>query len=116
MEIKVNKEIMDYHESVFMWLNMREVLCVGLAAGVATGVFFLFQKRLGVETTGWICILCAAPFGGLGFVKINGLRLEEYVTAFVKTMFIMQKTRIFISENFYDQDETEVEYEDKNEK
>jgi len=107
MEIKVNKEIMDYHESVFMGLNMREVLCVGLAAGVAAGVFFLFQKKLGVETTGWICILSAAPIAALGFVKINGLRLEEFVASFFKATFVMPKTRIFISENFYDHDEME---------
>ena len=32
---------------------------------------------LGTETTSWICIIAAAPFAALGFVKYNGMTAEK---------------------------------------
>lgn len=40
MEIKINREIRDYHESMFMGLSLRQTLCSLLAVGMAVGLYF----------------------------------------------------------------------------
>ena len=40
MEIKINREIRDYHESMFMGLSLRQTLCSLLAIGAAVGLYF----------------------------------------------------------------------------
>ena len=38
MEIKINKEIRAYHESVFFGLSMRQFICSVLAVAAAVGM------------------------------------------------------------------------------
>ena len=67
MEIKIPKEVRDYHETIFFGLNTRQFICSLLALGVAVGVYFLLRPLLGTEEIGWVCILAAAPFAACGF-------------------------------------------------
>lgn len=60
MEIKINKEIRDYQESVFMGLSLRQFLFSLLAIGVAVGVYFGLQGVLGAETV--ICFMVTKAF------------------------------------------------------
>ena len=39
MEIRINKEIKDYHESLFFGLSMRQFVCSVAAVGAAVGIF-----------------------------------------------------------------------------
>ncbi len=48
-----------------------------LACGVAVGLYFLLRPYVGTETVSWVCILGAAPFAALGFVKYNGMTAEK---------------------------------------
>ncbi len=50
MEVKINKEIRNYTESMFFGLSMRQFLFSVLACGVAVGLFFLLRGRFGTET------------------------------------------------------------------
>ena len=38
MEIKIPKEVRDYHENIFFGLNTRQFICSVLAVGVAVGI------------------------------------------------------------------------------
>ena len=62
MEVKMNKEIRDYQESMFMGLNLRQCIFSLLAIAVVVGIYFGLGKYVGQEMTGWLCILGAAPF------------------------------------------------------
>ena len=62
MEIKIPKEVRDYHENIFFGLNTRQFICSVLAVGVAVGIYFALQPYVGTEEIGWMCILGAAPF------------------------------------------------------
>lgn len=66
MEIKINKEIRDYQEAVFMGLSLRQFLFSLLACGVAIGIYFGLKNVLGTETVSWLCIVGAFPFAILG--------------------------------------------------
>lgn len=67
MEIKVNKEIRDYSESIFFGLSMRQFFFSALACGVAVLLYFLLREHLGMETLSWLCILRCNTFWSIRF-------------------------------------------------
>lgn len=103
MEIKVNKEIRDYTESVFFGLSFRQFIFSALACGVAVLLYFLLREHFGIETLSWVCILGAVPFGILGFVKYNGMNAEEFVIAWLKSEILMPRVLYFKPENIYEE-------------
>ena len=101
MEVKINKEIRDYTESVFFGLSLRQLIFSVLACSVAVGIYFLLNPILGTETTSWLCILGAAPFAVFGFVKYNGMTAEKFILAWVKSEILTPKKLVFKSTNTY---------------
>ena len=101
LEVKINKEIRNYTESMFFGLSMRQFLFSVLACGVAVGLFFLLRGRFGMETVSWMCVLGASPFAVMGFVRYNGMTAEQFVWAWIKSEFIMPKKLLFVPENLY---------------
>lgn len=57
MEVKMNKEIRDYQESMFMGLDLRQCVCSVLAILTAIGIYFGMREITGQEITGWLCVL-----------------------------------------------------------
>lgn len=101
MEIKVNKEIRDYTESIFLGLSLRQFIFSILACAIAVLLYFLLRRYFGLETLSWICILGALPFGILGFVKYNGMNAEEFVVAWIKSQILLPSVLLFKPENIY---------------
>ena len=62
MDVKINKEIRDYSESMFFGLSLRQFVFSVLACGIAVLIYFRLEPLLGLETTSWICIVAAFPF------------------------------------------------------
>ena len=93
MEIKINKEIRGYTESMFFGLNARQFIFSVLAVGVAIGVYFGLKDYLGTETVSWLCILGAVPFAAMGFLKYNGMAAEKFLLAFIRSEFLMPNLR-----------------------
>lgn len=85
MEVKINKEIRNYTESMFFGLSLRQFIFSVLACGVAVGLYFLLRPHFGTETLSWVCILGAALFALMGFVKYNGMNAEQFVWAWIKS-------------------------------
>ena len=56
MEVKINKEIRNYTESMFFGLSMRQFIFSVLACGVAVALYFLLRPYFGTETLSWMCI------------------------------------------------------------
>lgn len=101
MEIKINKEIREYKESIFFGLSMRQFIFSLLACGVAVLLYFSLRNYMGLETLSWVCILGAVPFAVLGFVKYNGMTAEKLIIAFIKSEILMPKVLLFKPENMY---------------
>ena len=76
MEVKINREIRNYTEAMFFGLSMRQFIFSACACVVAVGLYFLLKPYVGTETVSWMCILGAAPFAALGFIKYNGMTAE----------------------------------------
>lgn len=101
MEIKINKEIRDYTESVFFGLTIRQLIFSAAACVVAGCIYFVFKDMLGTETVSWICLLAAAPFAVLGFVKYNGMTAERFVWAWIKSEIMTPQKLVYKSDNLY---------------
>ena len=101
MEVKINREIRNYTESMFFGLSLRQFIFSVIACGVAVGLYFLLRPYVGTETVSWVCILGAAPFAALGFVKYNGMTAEKAIYACIKSEFLMPKKLVFHSTNVY---------------
>ena len=101
MEVKINREIRNYTESMFFGLSLRQFIFSVLACGVAVGLYFLLRPYVGTETVSWVCILGAAPFAALGFVKYNGMTAEKAIYAWIQSAFLMPKKLVFHSTNVY---------------
>lgn len=101
MEIKMNKEIRDYQESMFMGLNLRQCICSVLAILSAVGIYFGLEDVVGEQFTGWLCVLGAAPFAFCGFFRYHGMNAEQFLWAYIKSEFLYPKKLIFQSEDLY---------------
>lgn len=101
MEVKINREIRNYTESIFFGLSMRQFFFSIMACGVAVLLYFLLRNRFGIETLSWVCILGAAPFAMIGFVTYNGMPAEKFVYAWIKSEFLIPKHLSFKPTNFY---------------
>ena len=101
MEVKINREIRNYTEAMFFGLSLRQFIFSVLACGVAVGVYFLFKPHFGTETVSWLCILGAAPFAALGFLRYNGMPAEKFIAAFIRSEFLMPKRLLFQPTNVY---------------
>lgn len=101
MEVKINREIRDYTESVFFGLSLRQFIFSILAVGVAVILYFLLKPYLGTETVSWVCILGAAPFAALGFVTYHGMTAEHFLWAWLRSELIEPRQIRFESNNYY---------------
>ena len=101
MEIKINREIRDYHESMFMGLSLRQSIFSVLAIASAVGLYFWLQPVLGAEITSWVCVLGAAPFAVLGFVSYHGMSAEKFLWVWFRSEIMEPKQLCFKPNNLY---------------
>lgn len=109
MEVKINREIREYTESIFFGLSLRQFIFSVCACIVAVIIYFILKPYFGIETLSWICILGAIPFAILGFVKYNGMTAEKFVVAWVKSMILTPKRLTFKPINLYYEDLKNIE-------
>ena len=101
MEVKINREIRDYTEAMFFGLSMRQFFFSVLAILVAVAAYFILKPHLGTETVSWVCILAAAPFAAMGFIKHNGITAEQLAWEWLRSEFLVPKKLMFRAENIY---------------
>ena len=101
MEVKINREIREYTESMFFGLSLRQFIFSVLACIVAVSVYFLLKPILGLETVSWVCILAAVPFAAVGFLRYNGMTAEKWIWACIKSEFLIPKHLEFGNDNYY---------------
>lgn len=101
MEVKINREIRQYTESIFFGLSMRQFIFSIFACLVAVLLYFLLRPYFEIETLSWVCILGACPFAVLGFVTYNGMTAEQFIAAWFKSEILTPKRLTFKATNIY---------------
>lgn len=109
MEVKINREIREYTESIFFGLSLRQFIFSLCACAIAVLLYFILKPYLGIETLSWVCILGAVPFAVLGFVRYNGMTAEKFITAWVKSEILIPKKLTFKPTNLYYEDLKNIE-------
>ena len=102
MEVKINREIRNYTESMFFGLSMRQFIFSVLACSVAVGLYFILRPYFGVETLSWMCILGAAPFAMLGFITYHGMTAEQFIWAWLRSEMLEPKEFKVEDSTYYD--------------
>lgn len=100
-EIKINKEIRDYTESIFFGLSLRQSIFSIIACAIACGLYFLFKERFGTEVTSWLCMLGAAPFAAFGFIRFQGMYTEDIVRMAISSFTLSTRNLIYVPFNLY---------------
>ena len=101
MEVRINKEVRNFQESLFFGLSLRQLLFALLAVAVAVGVYFGLRRVLGNGEIGWVCVLAAFPFALGGFFQYNGMTLERFLLAYIRSEFLFPRRLVFKSDNIY---------------
>ena len=101
MEVKINREIRNYTESMFFGLSMRQFIFSAMAAAIAVALYFLLKPVVGAETVSWACILGAAPFAAMGFISYHGMTAEQFFWAWLRSELIEPKEIRFEPVNIY---------------
>ena len=101
MEVKINREIRQYTESIFFGLSMRQFIFSIFACLVAVLLYFILRPYLGLETLSWVCILGACPFAVLGLGTYNGMTAEQFIFAWFKSEILTPKRLTFKATNIY---------------
>ena len=101
MEVKINREIRNYTESMFFGLSMRQFVFSVLAVGIAVLLYFILKPVVGMETVSWMCILGAAPFAAMGFISYHGMTAEQFLWAWLRSELLEPKEIRFEPVNLY---------------
>lgn len=101
MEININKDIREYTEGVFFGLNLRQLICSGLAVASAVAVYFSTRETFSKDVITYFCIAAAIPFAAIGFIKYNGMPMEKIIVAFMKDNFIVPRRLSVKANNIY---------------
>ena len=103
MEIKINKEIRTYRETLFFGLSVRQFVCSVLAVGVAVALYFTLSQGLDRGSVRWVGVGGAAPVATAGCFQYNGLTLGRFLWAWLKSEVIMAGKRVWKAENYYEE-------------
>ena len=90
MEVKINREIRNYTESMFFGLSMRQFVFSVLAILVAVGLYFLLKPHFGTETVSWMCI-----------IAYHGMTAEQFLWAWLRSELLEPKELRFEASNLY---------------
>ena len=101
IEVRINKEVRDYQESLFFGLTLRQFIFALLAVLVAVGLYFGLHTIVGKGEIGWICVLAAFPFALCGFFQYNGMTFEMFLLAVIRSELLYPRKLVFRAENLY---------------
>ena len=68
---------------------------------MAVGVYFGLRTVVGTGEIGWVCVLAAFPFALGGFFQYNGMTLEQFILAYIRSEFLYLHRLVFKSDNLY---------------
>lgn len=101
MEIKINREIREYRESLVLGLSLRQCIYSAAAVIVSVILYFALRDKVGREGLSYIIILSSAPFAFMGFFSYHGMNAFETAAAFAKDRILEPREVAFIGRNIY---------------
>ena len=96
---------------------MYDIIIIGAGpAGISAGIYAVSRGKktlvleqaqvggiIGKEAASWLCLLVAAPVAIAGFFHYNGMSLEQFLWAFIKSEILCAGPRRFDSVNLHEE-------------
>ena len=101
IEVKINKEIQRYQESILFGLSLRQMVFALLAIGVAVGAYFGLKPLIGAAEVGWVCMRAAFPCSRCGVFTYNGMPAERFLLAVIRSEILCPRTLAYHPQNLY---------------
>jgi hypothetical protein len=99
MKKRINIEITDYQENVFMGMTWRQVL-FGIAGVVVIGVaYFMTYSSMNENLASWVAIGMGLPCFLFGFLRPHKMPLEKFIALWFTCAFLEHRFLVFRSEN-----------------
>lgn len=90
MEEQINKEIMDYKETIAGGLTLRQFIWAILAIAATVVTFLKLSPRIGSDMASWVCIFTALPCVCLGFVTWHGMTADRILVVLIQHVLTPQ--------------------------
>ena len=101
MEIKINKEVRNYTESIFFFFFSSQCICSAFACMIGVVIYMWLEPVVGMEITSWLCILGAAPFAALGFITYQQMNAWELLKTVYYSFWLSHTDLIYQPFNLY---------------
>jgi hypothetical protein len=101
MEVKINREIREYTESIFFGLSLRQSIFSFLAIAMAVVLGFAVRGKVSTEVLSWICIFGAIPFALMGFLTYHGMTAEQFAWAWLRSQVLEPHRYCNTPQNIY---------------
>lgn len=99
MKKRINIEITDYQENVFMGMTWRQVL-FGIAGVVVIAIaYFMTYNSMDATLASWLAIGLGLPCFLFGFVRPRKMPFEKFIAVWVTCAFLEHRFLVFRSEN-----------------
>lgn len=102
IDIRIPKEIRNYKEKIYAGLNLRQLICVGLAICINVPLYWYGRKILGDDLASWLVMVTAVPLMSIGFIKYNGMSFEELLIAILNFELLTPQKRKYRVKNIYE--------------
>lgn len=95
MEVKINKEIRDYEEQMFLGMSLRQLCFLAAAVIMSACSYFIFSGILGREITSWLCISVSMIPVFAGFFRYEGMRGDRLVFYLIRSMLLRNRVMVY---------------------
>jgi len=120
--IRINKNIEEYKDDFWKGLTFQQTIFSGVTVVLGTGSFFIANLTIGLPqmVSIYVAILFALPCALMGFKKIHGMTILQYLHCKKKVMntplLIYQSEKSVCIPSVQEQDPIKKEKKDKKEK
>jgi len=101
IEVRIPNEIKRYKETWYFGLNIRQMICVGIALILNIPLFLYYRNSINPDLLGYLVIGITCIFGSIGFFEYNGMKFEKFVWVWLKFRFTPQ-LRLYKTYTFYE--------------
>lgn len=100
--IKMPKEIKSYESKFLLGMTMRQFLSLSVAGVIAFFLVPFLSNFFAQDMAVFITILICLPILAVGFLKIDGMTVEDFLPAYLQDNFLSTTKRIYEADNFHE--------------
>lgn len=102
VEVEINKDIKQYEAKLIAGLTTRQAICLTVSGILSIGAYNTIGKYLPRDLRLYICLAFASPGLLMGWVKVYGMRFEQFLKIYLSTQILSPAIRKYKSENVFD--------------